>query len=441
MESNRLRLLFSRALRASLASPLVLTGCDGGEVDLTGYVEPACENRNLAVTGLLPVTTPEFIALRAFAPMDESAESKWRVSSTGTPCATATQPDVCQSALESLAPTPGFRDACGVLCTDYFLATTRGDTVSAIASLEALKAFLGPIDTTQEAALTAFASGYDIGCGNGLNHGAVKDLGDGTFGVVGTQGMACGKGTELTRHVLRVTSTGEVVEEERTVLERGSDNCAVGRRPEGLQSPGAVACDDVLGRHFATIAHLEAASIQAFLRLREELALHGADVALQDAALVSALEEVMHTEVSARLAGRHGATPPAPQVDAAAPRSLFAVALDNAVEGCVRETFGALVARHQAMHARDGEVRASMARIAEDETRHAALSWKIDQWAQARLSGSEREVLQLAKQRAAAALREEAAAPVNPVLVSEAGLPSPEVAVALVDTLARELWA
>ncbi|AEI69214.1 hypothetical protein [Corallococcus macrosporus] len=50
-------------------------------------------------------------------------------------------------------------------------------------------------------------------------------------------------------------------------------------------------------------------------------------------------------------------------------------------------------------------------------------------------------MLQLAKQRAAAALREEAAAPVNPVLVSEAGLPSPEVAVALVDTLARELWA
>ncbi|MFP2957806.1 ferritin-like domain-containing protein [Myxococcus sp. 1LA] len=439
MDSNRLRLLFSRALRASLVSPLVLTGCDS-EVDLTGYVEPACENGKLAVTGLSPVTTPEFMALRAFAPLDESPESRWLVSSTGTPCATATQPSVCLSELESLAPTPGFRNACGILCTDYFLATTRGDTVSAIASLDALKAFLGPIDTTQEAALTAFAAGYDLQCGV-LNRGAVKDLGGGEFGVVGTKGMACGKGTELTQHVLRVTSTGEVVEEERKVLERGSDNCAVGRRPEGLQSTGAVACDDVLGQHFAAIAHLEAASIQAFLRLREELAMHGADVALQDAALMSALEEVMHTEVSARLAGRHGATAPAPRVDAAAPRSLFAVALDNAVEGCVRETYGALVARHQALHARDSEVRASMARIAEDETRHAELSWKIDQWAQERLSDAERDVLRLAKQRAAAALREEAAAPVNPVLESAAGLPSPEVAVAMVDTLARALWA
>lgn len=439
MDSNRLRLLFTRALRASLLSPLTLAGCDG-EVDLTGYSPPACDNGGLAVTGLSPAAAPDFVQLRSFHSAGEPVATS-PVSSVGTPCATATQSQTCLSALEALAPTRGFRDACGFICTNYFLATTRGDEVSAISSLEALKSFLGPIDTTQEAALTAFAAGYEVRCGGGLKHGAVKELGDGAFGVVATKGMACGEGTELTQYALRVSATGEVVEEERKVLARGTDNCAVGRRPEGLRSQGSVACDDVLGQHFAAIAHLEAASIQAFLLLREELAAHGADLALQDAALMSALEEVMHTEISARLAGRHGATPQAPRVDVAAPRSLFAVALDNAVEGCVRETFGALVARHQSLHAQDTDVRTSMARIAEDETRHAELSWKIDAWAQARLSEGEREVLRLAKQRAAAALREEAAAPVNPVLVSEAGLPPPEVAVAMVDTLAQELWA
>ncbi|QDE67392.1 ferritin [Myxococcus xanthus] len=438
MDSNRLRLLFSRALRASLLSPLTLAGCDG-EVDLTGYSPPACDNGELAMTGLSPAAAPDFVQLRSFHAAGEPVATS-PVTSAGTPCATATQTQACLSELEALAPARGFRDACGFICTDYFLATTRGDVVSAISSLEALKSFLGPIDTAQEAALTAFAAGYEVRCG-GLKYGAVKELGDGAFGVVGTKGMACGKGTALTQYALRVSSTGEVVEEERKVLERGTDNCSVGRRPEGLRSQGSVACGDVLGKHFAAVAHLEAASIQAFLLLREELAAHGADLALQDAALMSALEEVMHTEVSARLAGRHGATPQAPRVDAAAPRSLFAVALDNAVEGCVRETFGALVARHQSLHAQDAEVRTSMARIAEDETRHAELSWKIDAWAQARLSEGEREVLRLAKQRAAAALREEASVPVNPVLVSEAGLPPPEVAVAMVDTLAQELWA
>ncbi|WP_426750360.1 hypothetical protein [Myxococcus sp. Y35] len=181
---------------------------------------------------------------------------------------------------------------------------------------------------------------------------------------------------------------------------------------------------------------VEATSIQALVRLRDALDLHGAD-----ASLVSALDELMHTGGSTRQTWRHGAAPGLPKVEPLPPRSLFAVALDNAVEGCVRETFGALVSRHQALHARDGGVRAFMARVAEDETRHAELFWKVDHWAQARLSAGERDVLRLAKQRASEALRAEVAEPVSPVFVSEAGLPPPEVAVALVDTLARELWA
>ena len=39
--------------------------------------------------------------------------------------------------------------------------------------------------------------------------------------------------------------------------------------------------------------------------------MHGADVALQNAALVSAMEEVLHTDVSTRLAHRAGRSHPA----------------------------------------------------------------------------------------------------------------------------------
>jgi hypothetical protein len=439
MHSPLLRQLFTRTLRASLASPLVLAGC--GSIDLTDYSAPACEGSSLAVSGLSPARQTDFVQLRRTVSSPGTGYSDEAVqASSGTACATASDRAACESALSGLTSSSGFRSTCVELCTDYYLATTRGDEVAAHTTLEALRGFLGTIDTAQEAALLAFASKYDLSCSD-LERGAVRTNADGSFNVVGTRGYACGANTAVTRFVLQVSASGEVKEVSSHIIERGSPNCAIGRRPAGLRAAEGVACEDVLGRHFATAAHLEAASINAFLRLREELALHGADVALQEAALVSAMEEVLHTDVSTRLAHRFGATPRAPEVETLPPRSLFAVALDNAVEGCVRETFGALVAHHQALHARDAEVRSIMTDIAEDETRHAELSWAIDRWARERLPASEREALREAQREAVATLRAEMAAPLDATLVTEAGMPSPEVALSLVDTLARELWA
>ncbi|MCP3101546.1 ferritin-like domain-containing protein [Myxococcus sp. K15C18031901] len=437
MDSHRLRLLFTRALRASLVSPLVLAGCDGGSADLRGFVPPACADGSVAMTGLSLPSSPDFVQLRI---THDSLSTPGKLSSTGTPCATASQPATCQAELEALRPEHGFGAACEALCGDYFLATSKGDEVSAIDSKPALKTFLGGIDAPQEAVLLALSEGYNVSC-HKLEQGGVKAAGDSGFQVIGTQGFACGEGTALTQYVLLVSSAGGVTELERYVLERGDKNCQVGRVPVGLRSDGSGGCEDVLGHHFAVIAHLEAASIQAFLRLREELALHGAEVALQEAALRSAREEVRHTDITRRLAARHGASAEVPRVEALPLRSFYEVSLDNAVEGCVRETFGALVAHHQALHARDEEVRVAMAGIAEDETRHAELSWEIDRWAAGKLPAGEREALRVAQRRAVEALRAELSKPVDPVLVSEAGLPSADVAVAMLDTLARELWA
>jgi hypothetical protein len=434
--------LFLKALRLSLVSPLVLTGC-GDDEDVTGFVPPACEDGGLAVSGLSLATLVDGVQLRTTVSYGagEDAEVMDRATATaGRPCATASNPSACLSALERLAPASGFHRNCLDLCSAYYLATTRGDDVTAHASLESMRGLLGPLDTTQEAALIAFAEGYNLACDN-LQRGGVRDNGDGSFRVIGTQGYACGEGTHITRFVLDISPEGEVKEVRRKVVERGQDTCAIGRRPAGLRTAEEVACADALGRHFAAAAHLEAASIHAFLRLREELALHGAEAHLQEAALRSACDEVWHTEVSRRLAGLFGAVPPRPGVDALPLRSLFEMALDNAVEGCVRETFGALVAHHQAANARDAGIRQVMAQIAEDETRHAGLSWAIDRWVQPKLSAPERERLREARAQAVAALREEMATPQEAVLIGEAGLPPPEVASAMMDSLARDLWA
>lgn len=72
-------------------------------------------------------------------------------------------------------------------------------------------------------------------------------------------------------------------------------------------------------------------------------------------------------------------------------RSLEEMALENAVEGCIRETFGAYVAHIQAEQAKDKEVRGILRRVAADETMHAGLAWEIHAWAMARLGVEARE--------------------------------------------------
>ena len=71
---------------------------------------------------------------------------------------------------------------------------------------------------------------------------------------------------------------------------------------------------------------------------------------LCEGALQAAVEEIDHTRRTALLAQRFGAEPRVPGVEARPLRTRFELALDNAVEGCVRETYGALVATWQAGH-------------------------------------------------------------------------------------------
>jgi len=220
-------------------------------------------------------------------------------------------------------------------------------------------------------------------------------------------------------------------------------NLCEGRRPEGLCTDGAVAGRvPPLGVLFAKMAHLEAASVPAFERLADELAAHGAPERLVRAARRSAEEEVRHARAMESLAVRHGAGMPEVKVAAFRERSLEALALENAVEGCVRETFGALLAGWQARCAEEAGIREALARIAPDELRHAELSYAIDAWALGRLSPEARARVEAARHEAWLQLERDSVASTLPEETArQAGLPTPEVAQRLVRELARAMAA
>src|SRR5262245_13239428 len=76
------------------------------------------------------------------------------------------------------------------------------------------------------------------------------------------------------------------------------------------------------------------------------------------------------------------------------------MAIENAIEGCGRETWGAVVALWQAHRATDPEVRAAYRSIADDEARHAALGWAIDAWVRTRLDASAHARIDAAREAA-----------------------------------------
>jgi hypothetical protein len=159
-----------------------------------------------------------------------------------------------------------------------------------------------------------------------------------------------------------------------------------GRRPEGLAPSVSGRVGDALGAWLAANAHLEAASIDAFQILAVELGAHCAPPTLIRAARAAAADERRHADAVGRLAARRAVVPRAAYVKRGPIRDIEAVARENAVEGCVRETYAALLAYRQARAAVDPAIRSVMAGIARDETRHAALAWAIDNWSQALLT-------------------------------------------------------
>ncbi|HRI52598.1 MAG TPA: ferritin-like domain-containing protein, partial [Pseudomonadota bacterium] len=376
MKRLTLSKLLTQAVNAVLLSPLIVAAsCGGGSaVDVTAFEAPLCSGFTLALGGLKPTKEVDYIELRHVA--IDAGSATGTVTSIGTKCESATNPSACDAAVTN--PTipsgeTGIYSVCSQICTHGALITTRADEVKVIASKAALDAFLAPYDTTQEAVLAALTTGQSVSCTD-KSQGAVRQV-PGGYEVVTVSGSGCGTDDSVVQHLLFVSSSGAVSERSSYTLKAGEPNCVAGRRPAGL-CPSAARrrpSDGPLGRHFASSTRLEAASVTAFRILRSELAAHGGPARLQRLAARSARDEIRHTRSMKRLAARYGTRTLPPSVQRRPIRTLEEIVCENAAEGCVRETLGALVAQWRARRAQDPAIARAMARLARDEARHAAL--------------------------------------------------------------------
>lgn len=232
------------------------------------------------------------------------------------------------------------------------------------------------------------------------------------------------------------------VAEDREVSTMGG--CVVaGRRPEGLLDEAISGEHSALGAYFARAAHLEAAAVVAFEELAQDLWLLGAPTRLVARCHAAARDEVRHASLVGALARRFGALVPAvrrvPPPNRGQARARVALALENMVEGVVRETYAAAVELHRARVVEDPEVRAALAVVSRDEASHAQLSWDIARWLDEALDPSQRAAVAAAAARAVEELRDELRAPA-PEVTRVAGAPSAAAALALFGALEEGLW-
>jgi hypothetical protein len=225
-----------------------------------------------------------------------------------------------------------------------------------------------------------------------------------------------------------------------TIIVCSFNTVCEGRRPEGFRAPAPEHDAPILGRYFAAMAAGEAASVAAFERLGEELAALDMPRELVRRARHAARQESRHFGMTAALARRFGAAAKAPALPTLRKRNVVELAHENAREGVVRETFGAVAGCWQARHATERSVRAVMRRIASDETSHAELSWAIDMALRERMSPRQQSELDMLASEAVEHLTRELDAEVDAELVVRAGLPNRRVTRALLEAARAELW-
>jgi len=429
--SARLRAVFASAVAAALASVAVSSsGCGGvavvdaadggaqGDATVTladGAVVPAPGDAGVDFTGAACGRLPVFQALTASmvaqpfdylelrrselenGPTGPTPGKTTTLATVGSPCQTATDKAAC---MDQIAKALDVRDlfpeiAGKQIPSSTYIVHQAGDTVRTISTREELLAFFGPIQAPEEARMLLEVDGYEPLC----TAGSITKTAQG-FTVIARRQTECLNQYE--GFVLDVSTAGIVTVLQKVDLRDPSKGCAVaGRRPEGYQAPAASGESDLLA-YLATMRSLEAASVPAFLRLADELSAHAAPDALRARAEEAAHDEVRHAAGFAWLRGLYGAKVTANDT-LEVPRhvrTLEELAIENAVEGCVRETFGALVAQYQSETAADGPVRRLFATVAEDETRHAELAWDIAAWLDTKLDGPARDRVRLARDAA-----------------------------------------
>jgi len=220
-------------------------------------------------------------------------------------------------------------------------------------------------------------------------HGCSVALGDGSLapgaaGAPGTGGEAGASGTGEVAISCAVEGAWGACE--------GRRHATWGERARGLDA-------DPVGRFLADAAANEAASVQSFRCLSRELSRVAGGCSRAPALRRAARQEIRHTRLLERIAAARGCQRPQQTFDRPGQRKLLQLALENAREGCVAETYAGLVALHQAERATDVEIRRAFAIIARDEAEHADLAWALHAELRQELAPAERTELDHALER------------------------------------------
>lgn len=223
---------------------------------------------------------------------------------------------------------------------------------------------------------------------------------------------------------------------DRNIVLTCAYECQFGRPFEGFEHTDD-GLDGVRG-FFAACARTEAASVDAFLILADELGALGAPASLVRACEEAARDERSHAETMSKLAGIDTVSIAAPP---RAKRSALAIAVENARSGLVVETFAALLNHVQSLRAPSVDLRARLAEVAADETRHAELSRRIHLFISATLSDAERCVVEAERLAAIADLEAAIRRTMPSPMDAEVGLPPRGQRLALLDQLKRRVWA
>lgn len=420
--------------------PMALAGCsalpDSSEFDAI-----ECVGGVPSVAGLSPSSPADYVELRAIRSASSTLTRGMAqvLSSRGMRCATALDAAACGAEVDAIDDLgAGFRRICPVPspeCTSYGLVATRGSTVTRVRDKPELLAFMQPIDSRQEALLWAFTEPYDV-CNTTTN--GVREV-PGGYEVLVTRGVGCGLNNDLVGVLLGVSASGALTELQTEVLKPG-DSCAIGRRHAGMRPCRRDRAGSVVGGYLAQAARLEAASVDAFLDLGVALGGLGAPRRLVRGAARAAADEIRHARQTGALSSLYGVEARGPSVEPVTAPNLEALALENAVEGCVRETFGALCGAYQAARAADPVVRTTLEQITRDETTHALLSWQIAAWAEPRLDRAALRRVREARRAAIRELRDEAAVAPQPELCATLGVPDAARATVLLGALDQGLW-
>lgn len=303
-------------------------------------------------------------------------------------------------------------------------AIVRKSRTLAVITEATFERWVGPVDAPEKAALRTQleagrtlatcerlrAEGFACAAGSAESAVAVREV-EGGFEVAtydvrpvcgtGRWGMAVALGTSRVTRVGQVSEARNVLTQKTYAAAQETVECHYpirGRAYEGFVDAAPEANER---EYYARAAGHEVAAAVAFERLARELASHGAPDDLVADARRAAEDERRHAglffaalhDMGADGSGDMGADAPAAAVDAEptfVERSLLALLLENAAEGCANETYAAVVATHQAVAAPSTRLRAVFSSIAPDEQRHAELAHRIHAWGLSRVDAADR---------------------------------------------------